>query len=65
MSYRTVRIIKHTVERIPDCGTFEVRISVFFEWEDNKGRRIRPEQMTQEQALELAKVLARSEDGKN
>ena len=57
-----VRIIKHEV--IKDCGSFEVRIpgkeSAYFYWEDNPGRRLRPEVMTQEQALEAARKLARS-----
>lgn len=57
-----VRIIKHEV--IPDCGSFEVRApgkeSVYFYWDDNKGRRLRPDAMDQEQALEAARKLARS-----
>lgn len=61
MPYKTVRIIRHTVEKIPDCGTFEVRVSYIFEWDDNAGRRLRPDAMTQEQALEAAKQLARKE----
>jgi hypothetical protein len=64
MSYRTVRIIKHTVDTIPDCGRIEVRVSYFFEYDDNKGRRLRPDAMTQEQALEAAKALARDEQEK-
>src|SRR3954463_93924 len=60
MSYRIVRIIPHTIDSIPNCGTIEVRVSVFFEWDDDKGRRLRPDAMTQEQALEAAKAFARS-----
>jgi hypothetical protein len=59
-----VRLIKH--EAIPDCGSFEVRYedgrpSVYFYWDDVKNRRLRPEQMTSEQALEKAKAFARAE----
>jgi len=61
MSYRTVRIIRHPVDEIPDCGRIEVRVSYFFEYDDNKGRCLRPDAMTQEQALEAAKKLAREE----
>lgn len=58
-----IRIIKH--EAIPKCGSFEVRIpgkpSVYFYWDDVASRRLRPEKMTGEQALEAAKTLARKE----
>jgi hypothetical protein len=59
-----VRLIKH--EAVPDCGSFEVRYedgrtSVYFYWDDVKNRRLRPEQMTSEQALEKAKEFARAE----
>jgi hypothetical protein len=59
-----VRIIKH--EAIPGCGSYEVRFSDgkpsrFFYWEDVPSRRIR-DQMTSEQALELAKAIVRGED---
>ena len=61
-----VRIIKHEV--IPDCGSYEVRIpgkpSVYFYWENNAGRRLRPEVMTGDQALEKARELARTEQGR-
>jgi hypothetical protein len=59
---KRIRIIKH--EAIPDCGSFEVKIlgepSQYFYWDDNAGRRLRPDAMTQEQALEAAKAFARS-----
>jgi hypothetical protein len=64
MPYHTVRIIPHTIDSIPECGRFEVRVSYFFEWDDDKGRRLRPDAMTQEQALEVAKELARAEQAK-
>ena len=57
-----VRIIKH--EAVPNCGSFEVRLgqdSVWFYWDDDAGRRIRPDMMTSEQALEAAKAFARTE----
>ena len=64
LSAMTIRLIKH--EPIPDCGSFEVRFpygrpSVYFYWDDIKGRRLRPEDLTREQALEKAKTLARAE----
>jgi hypothetical protein len=57
-----VRLIKHEV--IPQCGGFEVRFpdgrpSQFFYWEDLPGRRLRPDMVTSEVALEQAKALAR------
>jgi hypothetical protein len=56
-----VRLIKHEI--VAGCGSYEVRVdgrrSRFFYFEDNPGRRLRPEQMTGEEALELAKALAR------
>lgn len=60
----TVRLIKH--EAVPDCGSFEVRYddgspSVYFYFEDNPGRRLRPEQMDRKQALQAAKIFARGE----
>ena len=59
-----VRLIRHEV--VPKCGSFEVRYedgqpSVYFYWEDIPGRRLRPEQLTSDQALERAKALARAE----
>ncbi len=62
-----IRIIKH--ERVPDTGSFEVRFpdgrpSRFFYWDDVPGRRMRPDQVGSEHALEAAKALARDERGK-
>ena len=58
---REIRLIKH--EAVKNCGSYEVRIegrrSRFFYWDDMPGRRMRLEQMTGAQALELAKLLAR------
>ena len=57
----SVRLIKH--EAVPRCGSFEVRIdglrSRYFYWDDEPGRRLRPDRMTRAEALELAKLLAR------
>jgi hypothetical protein len=57
-----VRLIKH--EAVPQCGSFEVRFpdgrpSRYFYWDDIAGRRMRPEQMTSEQALKQAKACGR------
>jgi hypothetical protein len=62
-----IRIIKH--EAVPKCGSFEVRFSdgresVYFYWDDVASRRLRPEQLTSEQALEKAKEFARAERDK-
>jgi hypothetical protein len=62
-----IRIIKH--EAVPKCGSFEVRFSdgrpsKFFYWEDVPSRRLRPEQLTSEEALEQAKAFARAERDK-
>lgn len=63
----TIRLIKH--EAVPDCGSFEVRYddlrpSVYFYFESNPGRRLRPEQMDRKQALQAAKTFARGERDK-
>jgi hypothetical protein len=61
-----VRLIKHEV--VPRCGSFEVciegRESKYLYWDDEASRRLRPDQMTSEQALEQAKAYARSERDK-
>ena len=59
-----VRLIRH--EGIPSCGSFEVRFpdgrpSQFFYWEDLPSRRLRPDMVTSEVALEQAKALARGQ----
>jgi hypothetical protein len=58
-----IRIIKH--EAVPECGSFEVRFgdgreSRFFYWDDVPSRRLRPEQLTREEALEQARAYART-----
>ena len=62
----TVRIIKH--EAVPQCGSFEVRLadgtpSQYFYWDDLPGRRLNPETLDRETALEQAKALARAAEG--
>jgi hypothetical protein len=58
-----IRIIKH--EAVKDCGSFEVRFpdgrpSQYFYWDDIPGRRLRPETLDRETALEQAKAVARA-----
>lgn len=58
-----IRIIKH--EAVPLCGSFEVRYpdgrpSQYFYWDDIPARRLRPETLDRETALEQAKALARA-----
>ena len=62
-----IRIIKH--EAVPQTGSFEVRFSdgrpsVYFCWDDVASRRLSPEQMDSNRALEAAKAFARSERDK-
>jgi hypothetical protein len=50
---------------VPDTGSYEVKFadgrpSQFFYFDDVAGRRLRPDILTSEQALEQAKALARS-----
>jgi hypothetical protein len=57
-----VRIIKH--EAVAGCGSFEVRHaddrpSQYFYWDDIPARRMRPETLDRETALEKAKAVAR------
>jgi hypothetical protein len=57
-----VRIIPHSA--IPDAGSFEVRWPgghKFFYWDDIPGRRLRPDALTRDRALEAARTLARAE----
>ena len=55
MDDRCIRIIKH--EAVPGCGSFEVRSpgsreSQFIYWDDIPARRLRPETLDRETALE-------------
>ena len=57
-----VRLLKH--EAMPGTGSFEVRFAdgrrgVYFYFDDLPSRRLRPEQMIRQQALELATMFAR------
>ena len=59
-----IRIIRH--EAVPKIGSYEVRFSDgrpsrYFYFDDVLARRLRPEILTSEQALEAAKALARAE----
>ena len=59
----SVRLIKH--EAVPECGSYEVRFpdgrpSRYFYWDDVPSRRLRPDLLTGEQALERAKAVARA-----
>jgi hypothetical protein len=61
----SVRLIKH--EAVPKCGSFEVRFSddrpsKYFYRDDVPGRRLNPDLVDSEQALEgKAKAFARAE----
>jgi hypothetical protein len=59
-----IRIIRH--EAVPKSGSFEVRFAdgrepKFFYFDDILARRLRPDILTSEEALEQAKALARAE----
>ena len=54
----TVRIIRH--EKVPGCGSFEVRSSQFIYWDDLPSRRLNPATLDRETALEKAKAAARA-----
>ena len=61
---RHIRIIRHSA--VPDTGSYEVKFadgrpSRYFYFDDIPGRRLRPDILTSEQALEQAKALARAE----
>ncbi len=62
-----IRVIKH--EAIPGCGSFEVRFhngrpSQYFYWDDLPSRRLWPETLDRETALEQAKALARGAESR-
>ena len=60
----------HTIApAVADCGSVEVRFpdgreSVFFFWDDNPGRRSITLKMSQEEAEQAAKEVARAEHDK-
>ena len=60
-----IRIIPHRGVD-DDCGSLEVwfadgRPSRYFYWDNLVSRRLRPDSLTQDQAVEKATVLARAE----
>jgi hypothetical protein len=59
-----IRIIRH--EAVPKTGSFEVRFadgrpSRYFHYDDVLGRRLQPDMLTSDQALEQAKAFARAQ----
>ena len=63
-----IRIIRH--EAVPQTGSYEVRFSdrrgsQFFYYDDVLARRLRPDILSSEAALEQAKALARAERDKS
>jgi hypothetical protein len=63
----TVRLIKH--EPVPDSGSYEVRFSngresVYFYWDDQPSRRLKPDTLDKQTALTKAKEFARAERDK-
>ena len=65
-----IRVLKH-VSKIPtqDTGSYEVvfpdgRSSVFFYWDENPGRRLITNAMSNEEAMRKARDLARAEQDK-
>jgi hypothetical protein len=66
MKTARIRIIKHEV--VPGYGSFEGRYahgreSIYFYWDDIPARRMRPETLDRETALERAKAVARTAEG--
>jgi hypothetical protein len=57
-----VRLIKH--QAVPKCASFEVRFSdgspSYFYWDDIAGRRLNPDRVDSEKALQRARALART-----
>jgi hypothetical protein len=67
MKNARVRIIKH--EAIPGSGSFEVpfadgRESQYFYFDDIPSRRMRPETLDRETALDKAKAVARATESR-
>jgi peptidoglycan/LPS O-acetylase OafA/YrhL len=62
-----ISIVKHEAV---SCGSYEVRFadgrqSKFFCWDEAASRRLRPDMLTSEQALERARAFARAEQDKD
>jgi hypothetical protein len=63
----SIRIIPHSPEGIRDTGSFEVVWpggKRYFYWDDLPGRRAITLRLSREEALEQAKLLARTEQDK-
>ena len=65
---RRIPIIRHSA--VPDTGSYEVwfadgRSNRYFYFDDIAGRRLRPDMLTSEQALEQAKAFVRAERNKD
>ena len=59
--------IRKTKEAVPDTGSYRVDYdgkTKFFYYEDQPSRRLRPDAMTSEQALEAAREFAQKERAK-
>jgi hypothetical protein len=62
-------LASRSVKGVKDSGSFEVRFPDdrpprFFYWDDVPSRRLRPDTLTSEQALEQARAFARAEGDK-
>jgi hypothetical protein len=62
-----IRIIKQ--ESVPGPGSFEVRFadgreSIYFSWDDIPARRMTPETLDRETALEQAKAASRAAESR-
>lgn len=60
--------ISKTPEAVPKTGSYMVEVPgeepTYFYYDDIAGRRLRPDAMTSEQALEAARKFARQKAGK-
>ena len=59
--------ISKTPEAVPKTGSYKVEYGdqvAYFYYDDEASRRLRPDAMTSEQALEAAKGFARAEQEK-
>lgn len=59
--------ISKTPEGVPKTGSYKVEVPgqdpVYFYYDDEPSRRLRPDAMTSEQALEKAREFARQQRG--
>jgi hypothetical protein len=68
MTNRMTTIVRH--EGVNDAGSYEVKFSdgrppKFFNWDDGPIRRVRPDMLTSEQALQKARAFADAERDKD